>query len=189
MQPNPVQTLALRLQGRIDGFDFNLISRATMDWLAQRPSAEVVAQVWKIVIDADSKRSRADPAFRTFVLVMLCCGFETVRLRDYAGLRDSLGRLRTISGSPLSVIGTRCEMMSRAAEALFLAGRRDPGDSLCFAMLEAAVYLFDIALTECRQKDDPKHAKRWYGIRGVCRLMVTVQSEHNLTVEEQRGSF
>ena len=142
--------------------------------------ADEVANLWKVCMDADKSRASAwpNPTVRIFVLVALFRRFERLRLQNYGNLRRALENTRTLSGRPLSILGTKCEMASRASEALFLEGRREPGSEMCLAMLEVAHDLLNMVLSECRQKEDPKYAKRYYGIRGVCALMLAVQRRH-----------
>jgi hypothetical protein len=143
-------------------------------------SANEVATAWKDFMDADAHRSTVwtNPRVRIFILVALVRRFEELRLQNYSGLRKALEEIKTLTGRPLTIMGTKCEVASRAAEALFLEARRHPGDELCFGMLEAANDLLNFILSECRQKDNTKYAKSLYGIRGVCRLMLAVQTKH-----------
>jgi tetratricopeptide (TPR) repeat protein len=147
-----------------------------------------VAELWITSADADKSNTWPHPFVRVYVLVALFRKFEDLRLYDYANLRFALGKFQALSGQPLNVIGTKCELGFRAAEALFLEGRREPGSALGYAMMEVANDLLNSGLTECNQKDNPKFSKRWYGIRGVCGLMLTAQREFSV-VQEQYDLF
>ena len=145
--------------------------------LSHQASVSDVAQVWKSLMDADSNHVPRDPTIRNLTLVALLVAFERFRKHDYRGLKIALGRLTTLSGRPLSVIGTRCEIASRTAEGLYLEARRNPGESVSGDILRLVDQLMTATLTDCRQRDDPSYAKRWRGIRGVCRLMLGVQDQ------------
>jgi tetratricopeptide (TPR) repeat protein len=139
-------------------------------------SANEVAGVWQAALNADSSATWFSPRSRSLTLVALTRMFEHLRAHNYLSLKDAFGRLRTNSGRPLSVGGTRSELVSRTAEALFREGRRSPSERTSYLMMSISEKLLVVALTDCFQKDNPQFAKRWYGMRGVCRLMLAVQS-------------
>lgn len=174
------QSSVLDLLERSFGESYNEIAAPVALSYVCQPNlpADEVANLWKICMEMDATRGWTNPNIRIFVLVALFRRFEQLRVQDYGSLRRALGEIRTKSGSPLSILGTKCEMASRAAEALFLEGRREPGSEIGLVMLGVAHDLLNMILSECRQKDDPKYAKRYYGIRGVCRLMLGVQGNH-----------
>lgn len=145
------------------------------DKLCEGTDPAIIAIQWKALIDRDSDkkiRESLDSNIRIFLLINLYVGFEKLRSIRYSNLRDALISIKTLSGKPLNVIGTRCEILSRSAEALYLQARRDPGSDLCKSMLRLAEEYFNILFIDCRQKDIPAYSSRWYGMRGVCRMML-----------------
>lgn len=155
-----------------EGFHSNVIAASELTELVSlKCNAELVVESWIQVMNADSENTWASPSARIYILVAVLRAFESLLKSDYYSLHNALTNRTTLRGSPLSVIGTRCELNGRTAEALYLEGRRDPAQQMCFSMLIAAKDLLSFNLTECRQKDNPKIAQRWYGMRGVCSLM------------------
>jgi tetratricopeptide (TPR) repeat protein len=134
-----------------------------------------VARCWRSLLDADSHQLERDPARRNLLLVALFDRFETLRNIRYRELKEALGNLPTATGKPMSVIGTRCELASRAAEGLYTEFRRTPGSPSSQIVIPFIERLLTAVLTDCRQRDNPNYAKRWLGIRGVCRLMTAVR--------------
>lgn len=164
---------------------------ATDTWgrvLAVRASPGELAEAWIAALNSDSKDNWCNPTSRILALLALVRMFERLRKENYRGLLAGLLQSNTSAGRPLSVIGTRCELASRAAEALFLEGRRKPGEQISNLMLSISDKLFALVLSECRQKDNPQFAKRWYGMRGVCRLMLAVQAPAE-SLEIRREQF
>jgi len=138
--------------------------------LGLKGSPHQVAEAWSGILDCDADGHRLDPALRNNSLVATFAGFERSRLRSYPTLRRALARLPTRSGKYMSVLGTRCELASRAAEGLFTEARRTPGTAASQIVLAFVERLLSAVLTDCKQRDSPSYAKRWRGIRGVCRL-------------------
>lgn len=144
--------------------------------LAVRASPIELAEAWIAALNGDSNNDWRSPISRILVLLALIRMFEYLREDNYRDLQRGLLQFNTRSGRPLSVIGTRCELASRAAEALFLEGRRTPGEQVSNSMLVISDKLLALVLSESRQKDNPQFAKRWYGMKGVCRLMLAIQA-------------
>lgn len=144
--------------------------------LAVRATPIELAEAWIAALNCDSKNDWRNPSSRIFVLLALTRMFEHLHEDNYQSLKVGLRQFNTRSGRPLSVVGTRCELASRAAEALFLEGRRTPGQQVSNLMLTISDRLFALVLFESRQKDNPQFAKRWYGMKGVCGLMLAIQA-------------
>jgi hypothetical protein len=149
-------------------------------------SATEFAQQWKSVLDDDTKRVHRTPAVRNARLIALFLLLEHHRRGNYPAVRAALGAVQSASGRPLSVIGTRCEIASRAGEGLYLEARRTPRDPATRTMLQCVEQLFSAALTDCQQRDRPEFVRRWRGMRGVCRLMLADDGEPSDRAELQR---
>lgn len=145
------------------------------DLASEGSDPEILAKLWKALIDRDTdKRTKNwfDTEIRIYLLISIFVGFEKLRTTRYSNLRDALAMIKTLSGKPLNIAGTRCEILTRSAEALFLTARRDPGSDKYKSMLRLAEEYFNILFDDCKQKDIPKYASHWYGMRGVCRQML-----------------
>jgi tetratricopeptide (TPR) repeat protein len=147
-----------------------------------------VANLWKGAMDADQLRAWPCPRTRICVLVGILRSFEHCRTRDYSSLRTALANKTTQSGRPLNILGTRCEIFTRAAEGLFSEGRREPGARVGILMLVIAEQLLNSNLKDCRQRDDPRFAKRWLGIRGVSRLLLALHATPEPSADGLRAS-
>jgi tetratricopeptide (TPR) repeat protein len=145
--------------------------------LSGTASPSDVSIAWKAAVDTDQHRSWANRLDRVHVLAAILSEFERLRAADYSRLGRAIGTIKSLSGNPLSIFGTRCELSSRLGEAAYQEGRREPGDRACRLMLEVSSELFSFTLSECRQRDDPRFARRWFGMRGVSRLMIGVQKD------------
>lgn len=156
--------------------------------LAVRASPIELSEAWIATLNGDSNNSWCNPNSRILVLLALIRMFEQLRDDNYQRLKVGLQQFSTHTGRPLTVLGTRCELASRAAEALYLEGRRIPGQHVGNLMLAISDQLFALLLTEARQKDNPQFAKRWYGMKGVCILMLAIQAPA-ATAELQREQF
>ena len=159
------------------------------DLLSLNMSADKLTELIIASFGADSNDDWPNPVQRVFILVSLYRTFENLRVQNYTSLKTALAKRKTLSGRPLNVIGTRCELASRTAQALFFLGRNSPSIPQCLKMLECSHDLLVILLTKCRQKDNPKHAMQFHGIMGVCRLMLTVQMSSKLSHERQYSLF
>lgn len=159
------------------------------DLLSLNFSAEKLTELIMAALEADSNDDWPNSVQRLFILVSLYCTFENLRVQNYTGLKVALAKRKASSGSPLNVIGTRCELASRTAQALYSFGRNSPSTPEFLKMLVHSHDLFVILLSECRQKENPKHAMRFHGIMGVCRLMFAVQMSNSLSQEKQYSLF
>lgn len=178
MHCNDVTALLNLMSAQLCPIEVSGLTPGTVDSLLNdTSSASELASTWKVVMNADSDNSWDNPMRRCLVLLLSYRAFDRLKANSYGSLRASLAQIRTLSGRPLTVAGTACEIASRTSEALFLEGRRIPSERLGFLMLSVATTLMTFALSNCRQKDNPNYARRWYGIRGVCQLMLAVQIE------------
>lgn len=137
-----------------------------------RANAQQVAEAWLGALEADTRHAWANPITRGLFLAALSSAFEKVRANAPASLATALSTLNSHSGSPLNVQGTRRELLSRAAEALFKEARRKPSDTLFNQMLVVAETLFTKIISDYAQRAAPHKQRAWYGMRGVCRLML-----------------
>jgi tetratricopeptide (TPR) repeat protein len=144
-----------------------------------RASAEDFAQVWQAALAADSSRTWSSTKARALTLITLTRLFEHLREHNYPDLKTALGRMRTHSGRPLSVDGTRYEVSTRTAQALYTEGRHKPSEHAYNLMLSVSEAFFSMFIAETFRRNDCEHAKRWHGMRGVCRLMLAVQGKAN----------
>ncbi len=138
-------------------------------------SPDDVAKNWIAALNRDSYDNWPSALVRIGVFLALLNEFERLRVEDYRGLQEGLRNFTSRSGRPLTVAGTRYELASRAAAALYQKGRRTPGEYKSVLMLVVAEQLFSLLLNESRQKDNPQFAKQWFGMRGVSRLMLATQ--------------
>lgn len=138
-----------------------------------RADAQQVAEAWQRALEADTRHAWANPVARGIFLAALSRAFEFVRAHAPAALATTLSALTTHNGSPLNVPGTRRELFARAAEALFKEARRKPADTLFNQMLVVSENLFTDVISEYAQRAAPHTQRRWYGMRGVCRLMLS----------------
>ena len=152
-------------------------------------SAGRLTKLIKLALETDSDNNWPNRAQRVFVLLSLYYSFETQRDSHHDSLKAALAKIKSLSGRPFSVIGTKCELASRTASALFAFGRNSPSTPQLLEMLELSHNLLGFLLSECRQKDNPKHAMRFHGIRAVCRLMFAVQIGNSHSEEQQYAMF
>ena len=137
-----------------------------------RADARQVADAWRQALEADTRHAWADPVKRGIFLAALSRAFEHVRANAPAALAAALWALTTQNGLHLNVPGTRRELFARAAEALFKEARRKPADTLFNRMLVVSENLFTDVISEYAQRAAAHVQRRWYGMRGVCRLML-----------------
>lgn len=135
--------------------------------------AGLVVEAWRRALDADTQQEWANPLLRSIFLAALSRTFEHVRTHSQAALATALSALTSRNGAPLNVAGTRRELFTRAAEALFKEGRRKPADPLFNQMLVVSEDLFTDVISEYGPRAKPPFKRAWYGMRGVCRLMLS----------------
>ena len=175
--------LIMSLKERVHEMDLRSIPREVLDTiLSANPDPTTTVNFWIGVLQAESARSWLRPDSRCFALLCAYRAFEIVRRENYRALAATLRERKSLSGRPMNVIGTKCNIGTRTAEALYSEARRNPRDTVSKELLEVVDQLLDSLLTECREREDPAFARRWYGIRGTTRLMLATQQDQQKVV-------
>lgn len=143
-----------------------------------RADAQQIADAWRRTLEGDSRHAWSNQVARGIFLASLSRAFEHVRARAPVALAAALSSLITQNGSPLNFWGTRRELFARAAEALFKEARRKPTDTLFNNMLIVSETLFTEVISDYARRAAPHIQRRWYGMRGVCRIMLCCRREH-----------
>lgn len=144
-----------------------------------RADSQQVAHAWRNALNADTKCSWSSAAERAIFLAALSLAFEHERANYPSALSSALFELTTHNGSRLSVQGTRRELFSRTAESLFKEARRKPSDLLFNKMLVISDCLLSILILDYNLQATPLVQRGWYGMRGVCRLMLSTDRNSN----------